>query len=183
MINSLPPLFFLGIDPGRSGGMALLRHPDYAPVTKKPVVVAKVCLSKLKTPRSILYWLDEYANLTGRYVAVMERVGGYISSNFGIPGMGSAMFNFGKNFGWLEMALASYGIPYSLVSPATWQRGLGITPRGKKESKSDWKQRLASEARKRFPNEKITLATADALLLAEYCRRLSLSKQQAKQVQ
>lgn len=84
----------------------------------------------------------------------------------------------------LRMALTASGIRYRLVKARVWQAGLSIPPRrkgGKKklsptvqlaESRTDWKGRLKRVAEELFPKLKITLATSDALLIAEYGRRL-----------
>jgi hypothetical protein len=81
------------------------------------------------------------------------------------------MFNFGANYGALRMALTAAGIPFEEVVPGVWQRGLNIPPRKKTEGKTAWKNRLKAKAQQLFPSVKITLATADALLIAEFCRR------------
>jgi hypothetical protein len=48
-----------------------------------------------------------------------------------------------------------------------WQKFLGIGTKGK-QSTTQWKNLLKSEALKLFPNRKITLATADAFLILHY---------------
>ena len=69
------------------------------------------------------------------------------------------------------MALIAAGIPFEEVIPRTWQKGVGITPRGKGETKTRFKNRLKAKASQLFPKVNVTLATADALLIAEFCRR------------
>ena len=41
----------------------------------------------------------------------------------------------------------------------------------KTESKTEWKNRLKGMAQQLYPDLKVTLATADALLIATYCKR------------
>jgi hypothetical protein len=100
--------------------------------------------------------------------AVLEKVGGYV----GEAQPGSAAFKFGMSYGALRMALTAAGIPFDEVTPQRWQKTLGVTPREKGEPKSSFKARLKTKAQSLFPRTSITLKTADALLLAEYCRRL-----------
>ena len=69
------------------------------------------------------------------------------------------------------MALTAAGIPFEEVTPVVWQRGLGIPVRKKDESRSQFKGRLKAKAQQLFPQVKVTLKTADALLISEYCRR------------
>lgn len=99
--------------------------------------------------------------------AVIERVSGYV----GEAQPGSAAFKFGQSYGGLRMALVAAGIPFEEVTPQVWQRKMGVTPRRKDESKTAWKNRLKAKAQQLYPGVKVTLATADALLLVEYCRR------------
>ena len=61
-------------------------------------------------------------------------------------------------------------IPFQEVTPQTWMKYYELK-KDKAESKIAWKNRLKAEAQRLFPNEKITLATADAFLIAEYARR------------
>lgn len=163
---------FLGIDPGASGGFAVLSSSGKVTTWKMPATKKEVW--------DMLQW-EAVGQLSGiRHFAAIEKVGGYMGRGVGERGggaaNGSAMFKFGMSYGSLRMALIAAGIPFEEVPPAVWQRGLGIPPRkreGKKvvESKSAFKSRLKQKAQQLFPSEKVTLATADALLIAEFCRR------------
>lgn len=161
---------YLGIDPGASGALVLLegKHP--------------VCwkLSSM-TPQDLWCLLnDEVAPRIqdSQGFAVIEKVGGYVAGN---PAPGSRMFNFGMGYGMLRMALVAAGIPHEEVLPKQWQKGLRIPPRrtgrakGRSihapESPTQWKSRLKAFAQSLFLSENVTGATADALLIAEYCRR------------
>jgi hypothetical protein len=93
---------------------------------------------------------------------------------------GSAKSSMAKLYGsftaW-KMALDGCGIPYVEIMASGWQKALGIPGRRKEgkivvETRPQWKGRLRDEARRRFPDVKITLAVADALLLAEYARQI-----------
>jgi hypothetical protein len=115
---------------------------------------------------SLLYGEFSGTRVSSTYAAV-EEVSGYI----GVRQPGSAMFRFGASYGELRMALVALGIPFRVVRPQAWQKALDIPPRKRSESKTAWKNRLAAEARRRFPTSRITLATADAVLLADYARQ------------
>lgn len=154
---SLDVKFFIGVDPGASGGIATIDTSFLINLQKMP-----------STDRDILDHLYTFH----QGIAVLEKVGGYIGS--GQPG--SAMFKFGANYGALKMALVASEIPFIEVTPQKWQKSLGITPRRKNESKTQWKNRLKAFAQQLFPKESITLATCDALLIAEYCRRSHLER-------
>lgn len=146
---------YIGVDPGASGGLACYSKDGITAVGMP------------STERDVWEWFSGY-NLDQRPVAVIEKVGGYVGGT-GQPG--SAMFKFGASYGRLCMALCAADIPYEEVTPQNWQKGLGIPGRTRKESKGQWKNRLKAHAQKLFPQEKVTLLTADALLIAEFCRR------------
>lgn len=146
---------FIGVDPGASGGIASISDTAAA-------------LAMPSTDADIWNTLDIHRFGKARDAfAVIEKVQGYAGS----PTVGSAMFKFGASYGGLRMALTAAGIPFEEATPQVWQRGLKIPQRTKAESKTAWKNRLKAAAQRLFPGIKVTLATADALLIAEYCRR------------
>lgn len=144
---------YVGIDPGASGGLATVGADLQA-------------VGMPGTELDVWVWMSVEPRPE---FAVIEKVGGYTQA--GGPQPGSAMFKFGQSYGGLRMALVAAGIPFDEVTPQTWQKGLGVTPRGKTESKTQFKNRLKARAQQLFPSVKVTLATADALLIAEFCRR------------
>lgn len=147
-------IVYMGIDPGSNGGIAVLA-PDGSvlDVTKMP-----------DTPMDIL----EYIRLHSKGAkCIIEDVG------HGIPGQSSsATAKFARHNGWLEMALLASGIPTTKVTPQKWQKYFQMH-RGKDEEKTKYKNRLKERAQLMFPTVKVTLANADALLIAEYCRNKS----------
>lgn len=142
----------IAIDPGKNGGFAVfsLEKNRVIEVIKTP-----------ETPQEILSFLTIYQNNS---ICYLEKVGG-------LPGMGgSSMFNFGKGFGHLEMALLCRRIPTVEVTPQKWLKALQLGVKGDK-STTDWKNKLKSKAQQLYPYVgKITLSTSDALLILEYAR-------------
>lgn len=157
------PRLYLGIDPGKSGGLVRLTGYGFVKASAMPA-----------TERDIWDWFTDLPQQLPigdtQIVAVIEKVGGYLGPGTAAPG--SAMFNFGWNYGGLRMALIAAGIPFDEVTPQKWQKALGIGSRKKTESKTQFKNRLKAKAQQLFPQIGVTLKTADALLLAEYCRRM-----------
>lgn len=124
------------------------------------------------TYKDILHWLKSvqggYGDLPIKCYAALEKVGGYVGGE-GDPG--SAMFKFGASWGSLGMACVALGIEmYVEPTPQTWQKAFGLV-KSKGEKKGPWKNRLKAKAQALFPSDDVTLLTADALLIAEYCRR------------
>lgn len=97
--------------------------------------------------------------------AYIEQVGGYVK---GKPAPGSAMFNFGKNFGFWLAAFSYAGIPLRFVRPQMWQKGLPIKAAAQGANR---KRALRELASKLYPHLRVTLENADALLLLDYATR------------
>ena len=141
---------FIAIDPGKSGGIAWKLAYGAAAV-KMPATEPEIC-EKLK---EIYYHLD-------KPTCIVEEVGGYI----GRPQPGSAMFVFGRNFGFILGTLSCLGARIVLVRPQKWQSFLCMgTSEG---NRTAWKNKLKVKAQNLYPNIDVTLSTSDALLLLEY---------------
>jgi len=144
----------IGIDPGASGGAAVIHGTTGSVET----------IRLTETAADIVAFLDAI-RASGDCFAHLERVNAF-------PGQGvSSSFKFGMSYGRCQGWLDALGIPYDLVTPQTWQKGLRIAKRGKVESKTDFKRRLRGDAQRLFPDIGVGLATADAILIAEYGRR------------
>jgi hypothetical protein len=155
-----PAACHLGIDPGTAGGLAiLLPEPPYAVAVPMPA-----------TGRDVSDWLRAHAPGA---TATIEKVGGFIRVGGDNVGPGPAMFRFGFSAGLLHGCLTALGIPFEEVTPKRWQQALGVPARKPGEPKAHWKARLKDIAQRRFPGVRVTLATADALLIAWYCQRFA----------
>lgn len=141
---------FCGFDPGGSGGFAVVDdNGDYVHAQK-------------------------YGDLTER--DIWDAVKGFtLSGDVGLvmceavhsmPKQGVASsFKFGASYGFLRGILAASAVPYEFVSPQKWQTKLGCRTGGDKNKSK-------AAAQQRHPGHKITHAVADALLIAEYARRM-----------
>jgi crossover junction endodeoxyribonuclease RuvC len=81
----------------------------------------------------------------------------------------SSTFKFGVNYGFLRGMLTAHKIPFEEVTPQKWQKAMGCLSKGNKNV-------TKAKAQQLFPNLKITHKVADALLIAEYCRRTHVSR-------
>ena len=144
----------LGIDPGAGGGHGVVGD------------TAESSFAWKMPPSAPEAWARLRGEIAGEGVT-----DAYLEVVHAMPGQGvTSMFNFGKNYGWCEMALAALGIRTHLVRPKVWQKEFGLLSK-KGESKKDKKNRHKAEAMRLFPHIKVTHALADALLIAEYGRR------------
>jgi len=78
----------------------------------------------------------------------------------------SASFKLGASCGFIHGCLRMAEIPFTLVRPQEWQKGLsGLT----KLTSGKRKKVLANHAKQFFPSTKgITLKTADAILILRH---------------
>lgn len=148
-------MYFIGIDPGKSGALAVIDDEG------------DVWNTETFSENGYASILSEMSNV-GIVKVVLEHVGA-------MPGQGSvSMFNFGANFGFIKGLLAANNLPYELVRPQKWKRMFSCT--SDKNTSVDVAHRL-------FPNVDLRRTTrcskphdgiAEALLMAEYCRRTNL---------
>jgi crossover junction endodeoxyribonuclease RuvC len=102
----------LGIDPGLSGGLALIRPEGFTTeATPMPVAGGEIDV------RGIYAWLQSMMfHAGGNCVAYVEKVGA-------MPKQGvSSTFKFGKGYGQVLGALAAMGIDTRLVTPQAWKK-------------------------------------------------------------
>ena len=149
-------VFYAGIDPGKSGAIVVINGAGEV-----------VHAAAMKDLDEVLYVLRRCKTLDA-YV--------WLEKVHAMPGQGvTSMFTFGEYFG-IWWALRALKIPHEFVLPFKWMRTLGIPKKKKSESKPDFKRRLKEEAHRRFPDAKVTLQTADALLIACAVHRALVAK-------
>lgn len=159
-------LVLVAVDPGAHGGIV---------VGTSPTEFTAIGMPELDGDR--ITWLQDHLKDARHCIAFIEQVGGYIAGN---ESPGSAMFNFGDNAGFIRGALMMAGARIEMVSPQKWQKFFNVrkpivvggrqslTPARQAAIKREWKNRLKDRAQKLFPKAKVTLETADALLIYEY---------------
>lgn len=148
-------MVFLGIDPGASGGVACL-------TADRDVVLA------VAMPETDADLLAVLAGAVDR-VKSPSLCHGTLEKVHSSPQMGvTSAFTFGMQYGRVRMALAALHIPFDEVAPPRWQRRLECLSGGDKSVTKVRAQQL-------FPGVKVTHYIADALLLAEFCRRTHCS--------
>ena len=142
----------IGIDPGKSGAIAVI-WPDGE--------MYRTAGRGDWTPADQVDWLLQF-DLDGA-VAYIEKV--HSSPQMGVV----SAFSFGKSLGFLLGVLTTKKITYHEVTPQKWQKAMECMSRGDKNVTKHAAQKL-------WPNIKITHRDADARLIAEYGRRVELSR-------
>ena len=141
---------YIGIDPGKSGAIAFI-----------PPIGEPWTIKNTSTDLELVEAVEEAKELGFELFATIEKVNA-------MPGNGvTGMFKFGGSFHSLQMLCTALRVPFELVSPQKWQKALTCLTGGDKNV-------TKSRAQNLFPTVKVIHANADALLLAEYGRRLSL---------
>jgi len=105
--------YFIGIDPGKSGGIALIDSNNASNVYVTPMIFD----GKLIDFRKMARWIKTYA-LYKEYgvLAGIEKV-------HAMPGQGTAsMFSFGTSFGGMLGVLGALEIPTIMVPPQRWKK-------------------------------------------------------------
>ncbi len=141
-------MIYIGIDPGKSGGICFLMDDE---------------IKTFKCPATTHDMTEELilAKDIRKCTAVVEKV-------WSFPGQGvKSCFNFGYNYGLWQGILSALKIPYKLVPPNKWMRYYSVP----KLEKRDRKNYLKQLAQQMYPDHKVTLYNADAILLANYLKK------------
>lgn len=94
---------FAGIDPGAKGAIAIISDMDDTVIT-------------------IDY--DNPSIISARLRAIKPNFA-YLEKVSAFPGQGvTSMFNFGTNYGIWQGILSCLSIPYKLITPQKWQKGI-----------------------------------------------------------
>ena len=145
-------MIYIGIDPGKNGGIALLSN------------VSDFINTFVYSEDAILEVLKQASKYVDK-ICYLEQV-------HAMPKQGvTSTFNFGMNFGFIQGVLKAYGIPYELVTPQKWKKEFSCT--------SD-KNTSIEVCKRLFPTVNLKATDrckkdhdgmAEALLIAEYGRR------------
>ena len=140
----------IGIDPGKGGGIA---------------VITDETVQLHNCPKTV----DSMAHLIGMCLndVAAYRTKVFLEKVWAFPTDGRVgSFTFGENYGQWQGILASHELEPVLITPKMWQSHFEIKKGLKKNIRKKILKQMAIE---RCPNtNKITLKTADALLIAIY---------------
>lgn len=164
----------VGIDPGINGAIAEIdTDSGRITATKMPETTKDIC-SFLKHYKYIPIFImmeEQHARPAYRTGTRMDEDGSPYKTL--IPMQGSvAAWTFAQHYGELRGILTMADIPFNEIKPKEWMKALGIRPKSKGETQTQWKNFLKGKAQQIFPTTRVTLAVADALLLAHLCHRL-----------
>ena len=146
---------YIGIDPGKSGGIAVISNEG---------IEVKKCPDSVQD-MAILFALILQETPPLHVLVMIEKV-------WARPHDGRAsVFTFAGNYGQWQGIVASHEITPHYVTPQVWMRAVGCP---KKLSKKDRKNYLKALAKEKYPEKsrRLTLATSDAMLIADYAKNI-----------
>jgi len=143
----------IGIDPGKSGGYAIAYGGLHS-----------IHLFSIGEDFEFVEHMEDI--LDNPDVESVEAVVELVPPFAGKMIPSSSSFKLGESYGFIQGVLRFAGIPFTLVRPQEWQKGLsGLT----KLTSGKRKKVLANHAKRFFPSTKgITLKTADAILILRH---------------
>lgn len=154
-------MLYIGIDNGSSGGIAVLNSEGrVVRADKMPLTDAELL--------ALLEAISPSSASPHRAEAMLEHAQAF-------PKMGvTGAFTYGGGYRAMQMALTAVKIPFDIVVPRKWQAAIGCLSGGDKNVTKRRAQQL-------FPGITVTHAIADALLIAEYGRRMRLSYERGRE--
>ena len=149
--------FIIGIDPGLTGGIAVLDSETKELVRLADMPVIPEGNKKKVSGHGLMKIMGDYSRQQVDMV-YLERVGAR-------PGQGVvSMFNFGRSYGAVEAAIAVMGLPVTYVAPQSWKRAAGLLRADKDASRG--------RVLDLYPNAEVHRkkdnGRADAVLIARY---------------
>ncbi len=148
----------VAIDPGKTGGVAVLDGPILVSYLKTPMLGKEYDLQAMAAFLQLCRGSDRPTPVRG----VIEKVGAF-------PGQGvTAMFTFGVGVGLWWGMMAAYRIPFDMVLPRQWQ---SIVPALGGLDKPDRKKAIIAWARRMWPAIPNHSGICEAAAMAEWLRR------------
>ena len=150
----------IGIDPGLSGGIAILDDKKVIELFDMPVMPdGKKNKRQLNSALLVKLIKDHIKNLEDT-VMVVEQVNA-------MPGQGvTSMFNFGQTFGAIKGICAALGLPIFFVRPAKWKKHFELINSSKDSSRTKAIEMYPSISEQL--SKKKDVNKSDAILIARY---------------
>ena len=150
----------IGIDPGLSGGIAILENNKVKEMFDMPVMPDGKKNKRQLNSAFLVQLIKDNIKDTEDTVMVVEQVNA-------MPGQGvTSMFNFGPTFGAIKGICAALGLPIFFVRPAKWKKHFELINSSKDASRTKAIEMYPSIAEKL--SKKKDVNKSDAILIARY---------------
>jgi crossover junction endodeoxyribonuclease RuvC len=150
----------IGIDPGLSGGIAILEDNKIKGMFDMPVMADGKKNKRQLNSAFLVQLIKENIKNTEDTVVIVEQVNA-------MPGQGvTSMFNFGQTFGAIKGICAALALPIFFVRPAKWKKHFELINSSKDASRTKVIEMypLVSEEL----SKKKDVNKSDAILIARY---------------
>lgn len=154
----------IGIDPGKSGGIAIWRPNMNTEVKKMPGDLT-----------DLVDWFG-YMLTVCKPLVFVEKLQMRIDDIVENPGKAFRIQKMLADFEKLKTILTVTNTPFVLVNPMKWQSVLKL--RVKFEAKAERKRRYKRIAAQLFPDIKTTMWNCDALLICHFGRKMLIEDNQ-----
>ena len=152
----------IGIDPGLSGGIAILDDLKIYDIFDMPI------MSEGKKNKNQLN-SAQLVNIINKHVLRKENTFVIVEQVSAMPGQGvTSMFNFGQTFGSIKGICAALGLPIFYVRPAKWKKHFELINSSKDASRTKVIEMYPSISSRLAKKKDVN--KADAILIARYFR-------------
>ena len=152
----------IGIDPGLSGGIAVLDDLKIYDIFDMPI------MSEGKKNKNQLN-SAQLVNIINKHVLKKENTFVIVEQVSAMPGQGvTSMFNFGQTFGSIKGICAALGLPIFYVRPAKWKKHFELINSSKDASRTKVIEMYPSISSRLAKKKDVN--KADAILIARYFR-------------
>ena len=152
----------IGIDPGLSGGIAILDDLKIYDIFDMPI------MSEGKKNNNQLN-SAQLVNIINKHVLKKENTFVIVEQESAMPGQGvTSMFNFGQTFGSIKGICAALGLPIFFVRPAKWKKHFELINSSKDASRTKVIEMYPSISSRLTKKKDVN--KADAILIARYFR-------------
>lgn len=150
------PTVILGIDPGANGAMVALQEGKL------------LCHNNKDDDQGCWQWISQWIEVDTFAVIETQTPRPTFVPSLGKATILASTCQLYGNYHALRTMLICANISFEGCPPKQWQKALSLGSRIKGQSDNQWKNVLKSAAIAMFPDVKVTLANADALLIAAY---------------
>ena len=150
----------IGIDPGLSGGIAILENNKVKELFDMPVMADGKKNKRQLNSALLAQLVKENIKDIENTIMVVEQVNA-------MPGQGvTSMFNFGQTFGAIKGICAALNLPIFFVRPAKWKKHFELINSSKDASRTKVIEMYPSIAEKL--SRKKDVNKSDAILIARF---------------
>ena len=120
----------IGIDPGLSGGIAVLENNKVLDIFDMPVMSEGKKNKRQLNSAQLVKLIKDNISKNEEVSVVVEQVNA-------MPGQGvTSMFNFGQTFGAIKGVCAALGLPIFFVRPSKWKKHFELINSSKDSSRT-----------------------------------------------